>query len=80
MNKDLYGKILAANYSDADSECGSGLLDGYPIGCTTVNELIDVLKALPEDFRVTCCGAENFIYIFPGHCYITIDNAQNLDC
>ena len=38
--------------------------EGYPIGQPTVKELIAILSQLPEDYRVTCCGAENYLYLF----------------
>ena len=38
--------------------------NGYPIGVPTVKELIAILSKLPEDYRVYCCGAEN--YLWPG--------------
>ena len=46
---------------------------GVPIGCPTVKELIAILSKLPEDYRVTCCGAENFLYLFRKENYVTID-------
>lgn len=46
---------------------------GRPIGTPTVKELIAVLSKLPEDYRVTCCGADNFLYLFPQSKAITID-------
>jgi len=36
--------------------------------------LIAILSKLPQDYRVTNCGAENFLYMFPQNKYITIDN------
>ena len=46
---------------------------GRSIGTPTVKELIAVLSKLPEDYRVTCCGADNFLYLFPQSKVITID-------
>lgn len=46
---------------------------GYGIGTPTVKELIAILSKLPEDYRVTCCGADNFLYLFPQSKAITID-------
>lgn len=51
---------------------------GFPIGTPTVKELIAVLRNLPEDYRVTCCGAENYLYLFSKDKYITIDNENYL--
>jgi hypothetical protein len=47
---------------------------GLPIGTPTVKELIAILSKYPEDYRVTCCGAENYLYLFTKNKYITIDN------
>jgi hypothetical protein len=40
-----------------------------------VKELIAILSQLPEDYRVTCCGEESYLYLFDedGEKYITID-------
>ena len=51
---------------------------GYAIGTPTVKELITILSELPEDYRVTCCGAEGFIHMFEEDKYITIDTEQYL--
>lgn len=51
---------------------------GYPLGTPTVKELIDALSSLPEDYRVTCCGAECFVHLFAQDKYITIDNEHYL--
>ena len=53
---------------------------GYPLGNLTVKELIAVLSKMPEDYRVTCCGAENYLYLFTKDKYITIDNESWLCC
>jgi hypothetical protein len=49
--------------------------EGYCIGQPTVKELIAILSQLPEDYRVTCCGEESYLYLFDedGEKYITID-------
>lgn len=47
---------------------------GLPIGTPTVKELIAILSKYPEDYRVTCCGAANYLYLFTKDKYITIDN------
>ena len=63
-----------------DSEMLDSLFDrmstryGHPLGIPTVKELIAILSKLPQDYRVTNCGAENFLYMFPQNKYITIDN------
>lgn len=46
---------------------------GKPLGTPTVKELIAVLNKMPEDYRVTCCGTDNFLYLFPQSKAITID-------
>lgn len=53
---------------------------GYPLGNLTVKELIAVLSKMPEDYCVTCCGAENYLYLFTKDKYITIDNERWLCC
>ena len=53
---------------------------GYPLGNLTVKELIAVLSKMPEDYRMTCCGAENYLYLFTKDKYITIDNERWLCC
>lgn len=63
-----------------DSEVFDVLLDrmgtrrGLPLGTPTVKEMIAILSKYPEDYRVTCCGADNYLYLFPKDKYITIDN------
>lgn len=47
---------------------------GVPMGTPTVKELIAILSKLPEDYRVTCCGGENYLYFWPEQKSITIDN------
>ena len=51
---------------------------GQPLGCPTVKELIAALSNLPEDYRVTCCGAECFVHLFARDKYITIDSEHHL--
>ena len=50
--------------------------EGYPIGLPTVKELVAILRQLPQDYKVTCCGANNYLYLFEedNEKYITIDN------
>ena len=74
QKQNLYNEMLNANYSNGDSHN----IDGYYIGCPTVKEFIEILSKLPEDFRVTCCGAENYVYLFPKDGYITIDSESCL--
>ena len=69
MNNGLYSKIIEVNYGEHGDAA-----DGYPIGVPTVEELIEILRQLPSDYRVTCCGAENYLYIFPESRFVTIDN------
>ena len=52
--------------------------DGHYIGTPTVKELIRILSKLPQDYRVTCCGGENYLYRFEEGKYITIDNERSL--
>ena len=73
MNNGLYNKILEVNYGEND-----GAADGYSIGIPTVGELIKILQQLPPNYRVTCCGAENYLYLFPDSGYVTIDNESYL--
>lgn len=47
--------------------------EGIPIGYPTVKELIAILSKLPQDYKVTCCGAENYLYLCANDKYITID-------
>lgn len=47
---------------------------GYYIGQPTVKEMIEILSKLPQDYRVTCCGGENYLYCFEKGKYITIDH------
>ena len=51
---------------------------GHPLGYPTVKELIAALSNLPEDYRVTCCGAECFVHLFTQDKYITIDSEHHL--
>ena len=52
--------------------------DGYYIGTPTVRELITILSKLPQDYRVTCCGGEIYLYRFEEGKHITIDNERSL--
>lgn len=51
---------------------------GYYIGQPTVKELIAILSKLPQDYQVSCCGGENYLYRFEEGKYITIDNESFL--
>lgn len=51
---------------------------GYCVGTPTVSELIAILSKLPQDYKVTCCGGENYIYRFETGKYITIDHGYFL--
>ena len=68
----------------ADAKTISDLQDrvesrkGYCIGTPTVKELIAILSRLPEDYHVTCCGADNYLYLFNKDKAITIDCEDNL--
>jgi hypothetical protein len=53
--------------------------EGYCIGTPTVKELIAILSKLPQDYRVTCCGGENYLYRFEEGKYITIDHEHSLN-
>lgn len=65
-----------------DAEILDRLMDGrhigHPLGYPTVKELIAALSNLPEDYRVTCCGAECFVHLFAQDKYITIDSEHHL--
>ena len=65
-----------------DAEILDRLMDGchigHPLGYPTVKELIAALSNLPEDYRVTCCGAECFFHLFAQNKYITIDSEHYL--
>ena len=74
MRKDFYNEVLNANHSQDDFRA----MDGYPIGNPTVKEFIGILRKFPADYRITCCGGENFLYLFPDNGYITIDNESYL--
>ena len=52
--------------------------NGHYIGLPTVRELIAILSKLPQDYKVTCCGGENYLYRFEEGKYITIDNERCL--
>lgn len=54
------------------------LLRGMPMGVPTVKELIAILSKLPEDYRVYCCGGENYLYIWEKSKSITIDHEYSL--
>lgn len=56
-----------------------GTSKGQAIGTPTVKELVAILSKFPEDYRVSCCGADCFIHLFEGVKYITIDNEQYLN-
>ena len=72
MNKNIMNNVILAPY-DAENNT-----EGTPIGTPTVKELIAILSQLPEDYRVTCCGAENYLYLFKDAKCITIDNEAYL--
>ena len=70
MNEDFTKDIVLTPYNAAFNN------EGYPIGLPTVKELIAILSQLPQDYKVTCCGANNYLYLFEedNEKYITIDN------
>ena len=74
LNGNLYNEVLNTNYSNED--CHD--MTGYHIGYPTVKEFIEILSKLPEDFRIACCGEDNYIYLFPKDGHITIDNESYL--
>ena len=51
---------------------------GMAMGVPTVKELIAILSKLPEDYRVYCCGGENYLYIWEKSKSITIDHEYSL--
>lgn len=67
MNQNATNKITLTPYD----EWGNN--EGYPIGTPTIKELISILSQLPEDYRVTCCGGENYLYLLANKKSITID-------
>ena len=62
-----------------DMEVLSDLLEmmgtryGLPLGNPSIKEMIAILSKYPEDYRVTCCGGSNYLYLFAKDKYITID-------
>ena len=52
---------------------------GYYIGQPTVKEMIAILSKYPEDYRVTCCGADNYLYLFPQQGDISDQNSHEVD-
>ena len=54
------------------------LRHGMAMGVPTVKELIAILSKLPEDYRVYCCGGENYLYIWEKRKSITIDHEYTL--
>lgn len=54
-------------------------LVGVPIGSPTAKELAEILSRLPQDYRVTCCGTEAFLYVFDSEKVITIDTESELE-
>jgi len=64
--------VIARIMDKADS------LIGVPLGYPTVKELIALLSTLPENYCVTCCGAENYLYVFSKNKSITIDHERYL--
>ena len=56
----------------------ANMLFGMPMGVPTVKELIAILSKLPEDYRVSCCGGENYLYIWEKNKSITIDHEHTL--
>ena len=51
---------------------------GMAMGVPTVKELITILSKLPEDYRVYCCGGENYLYLWEKSKSITIDHEYSL--
>ena len=47
--------------------------EGYAVGTPTVKELIAILSKLPQDYAVTCCGANAYLYLMEDAKSITID-------
>ena len=50
-----------------------GARDGYCIETPTIKEMLTILNKFPEDYRVTCCGGWNYLYLFSESKTITID-------
>ena len=75
-NKLLEKNIVVADELSIANEVELlNLQDTYNLygGYTTVKELIPILSKLPQDYKVTCCGAENYLYLCANDKYITID-------
>ena len=53
-------------------------MEGYPLGYLSVKELLEILGALPEDYRVSCCGADCYLYVIPGSKSVILDDASYL--
>lgn len=47
--------------------------EGYAVGTPTVKELIAILSKLPQDYVVTCCGSNAYLYLMEDTKSITID-------
>lgn len=56
-----------------------GMLNGYLLGTPTVKELIQILSGVPEDYCVTCCGTDGYLYLSAEEKYVTIDTEPYLD-
>ena len=53
-------------------------LSGYHLENLTVKDFINILNRFPKNYRIYCCGAESFLYVFPNEESITIDNEKYL--
>ena len=51
---------------------------GQPIRTPTVKELISILSKLPQEYRVTCCGNEGYLYLLGKDKCINIDHERYL--
>ena len=67
MNKTVMNDVILRPY------CAAHNAEGTPIGTPTIKELIAILSKLPEEYTVTCCGTEAFLYLMEDDHTITID-------
>ena len=67
MNKTVMHNALPTPYNAETNT------EGCAIGTPTVKELIAILSKLPQDYAVTCCGTNAYLYLMEESKSITID-------
>ena len=67
MNKNAMNDFTLNPYNAENNN------EGTLIGTPTVKDLIALLSKLPQDYSVTCCGAEAYLYLMEDSQTITID-------